>query len=137
VAVNKRNDPCSCGSGKKYKQCCARSERARDSQWMIYGVGGLLAVGLVWGLGSAIVDSSSPAEPPATPAGKVWNEEHGHFHDASLLPTPGSAPTGGQVWSEEHGHFHDANGSPGSDSGVAEPAPVENSADLAPTSDPG
>ena len=26
-----RNDPCPCGSGKKYKQCCQQKERARAS----------------------------------------------------------------------------------------------------------
>jgi uncharacterized protein len=26
-----RNDPCPCGSGKKYKQCCLKNERPRGS----------------------------------------------------------------------------------------------------------
>ncbi len=133
MAVNKRNEPCSCGSGKKHKQCCARAARGRDSQWMLYGVGALLAVGIVWGLGSAIIDASNPPERPAAPPGKVWNAEHGHFHDATSLPLPADAgqPAGpapaGKVWNEEHGHHHDAPASPGSADG----------ADVAPTSDPG
>ncbi|MFA5140640.1 MAG: SEC-C metal-binding domain-containing protein [Elusimicrobiota bacterium] len=33
-----RNDPCHCGSGKKYKKCCAAKDEARrrealDTQW--------------------------------------------------------------------------------------------------------
>lgn len=28
VAKTGRNDPCSCGSGKKYKRCCSDSDRA-------------------------------------------------------------------------------------------------------------
>jgi uncharacterized protein len=27
-----RNDPCSCGSGKKYKKCCADAEAASPSR---------------------------------------------------------------------------------------------------------
>ena len=27
-----RNDPCPCGSGKKYKNCCMRQDRARASR---------------------------------------------------------------------------------------------------------
>ncbi|MBI3902369.1 MAG: SEC-C domain-containing protein, partial [Nitrosomonadales bacterium] len=27
--MTSRNDPCSCGSGKKYKQCCMRQEPAQ------------------------------------------------------------------------------------------------------------
>lgn len=27
-----RNDPCPCGSGKKYKRCCLRAERAAASE---------------------------------------------------------------------------------------------------------
>ncbi len=36
MAKPKRNDPCPCGSGKKYKNCCLtkdRTQRMRDSAW--------------------------------------------------------------------------------------------------------
>jgi len=63
---------------------------------------------------------TSTAPGPAPP-GKVWSEEHGHWHDAPLAPTtlpsqpgitePKSQPPGdpppGKVWSPEHGHWHD------------------------------
>ena len=29
-----RNDPCSCGSGKKYKKCCLVSIEAADSEYL-------------------------------------------------------------------------------------------------------
>lgn len=74
--------------------------------------------------------------PVATPPGKVWSAEHGHFHDVepasgvsgvrvlgqsvdtrtgavsgpALKPgpqPPGPVPTG-KVWSAKHGHWHDA-----------------------------
>ena len=28
-----RNDPCSCGSGKKYKQCCLKKKKAKKKGW--------------------------------------------------------------------------------------------------------
>lgn len=31
VAKTGRNDPCPCGSGKKYKRCCSDSDRARSA----------------------------------------------------------------------------------------------------------
>ena len=53
----------------------------------------------------------------SAPPGKVWSEEHGHWHDINPAPTvpqqnlniprpKGPAPEG-KVWSEEHGHWHD------------------------------
>lgn len=62
----------------------------------------------------------------ATPPGKIWSPEHGHWHDApgttlDSIPNwqapglstqlasqqPDSTPPG-KVWSPEHGHWHDA-----------------------------
>ena len=28
-----RNDPCPCGSGRKYKKCCAGNEREAGAEW--------------------------------------------------------------------------------------------------------
>jgi hypothetical protein len=44
-------------------------------------------------------------EGPAPP-GKEWSEAHGHWHDIAGVSPPGPAPPG-KVWSEEHGHWHD------------------------------
>ncbi|MDG2398206.1 MAG: hypothetical protein P8M59_02715, partial [Candidatus Marinimicrobia bacterium] len=58
------------------------------------------------------------------PPGKIWSEEHGHYHDIQPSRTPipplpsdaqrslnapqpeGPAPEG-KIWSTEHGHWHD------------------------------
>ncbi len=32
-----RNDPCPCGSGKKYKNCCLRQDAIREAQWLGQG----------------------------------------------------------------------------------------------------
>ena len=115
-----RNEPCECGSGKKYKACCASRPAPRQRIALIALV--LFAVAGLWVIAGAIrrVGSDEPAEAAAAgdagpaPPGKVWSAEHGHWHDA---PAPGPAPDGeappGKVWSAEHGHWHDA------------PAPVE------------
>ena len=72
-----RNDPCPCGSGKKYKQCCAgktsRKELLYSKGLLLLGV--LLVVLVVGGIVVAFYSSdSSGAET------RVWSAEHGHWH---------------------------------------------------------
>ncbi len=108
-----RNDRCPCGSGRKYKKCCARLERTVFSPAAL-----ILALLVLVGLGVAASTLMSPPEEPETTGGRVWSAEHGHWHDApggdSARPAgepipqpPGPAPSG-KVWSPEHGHWHDA-----------------------------
>ncbi|WP_407935479.1 SEC-C metal-binding domain-containing protein [Fodinibius sp. N2] len=73
----RRNDPCHCGSGQKYKNCCIE----KDNTSIISGLG---VVGLVlmvvlglWFLSSAL---SSGGESPDCPAGQTWSESHQHCH---------------------------------------------------------
>ena len=101
-----RNDPCNCGSGKKFKNCCAH--KPPESQKLLLGVGAVLLVGLVWGLASAVRTASDPSGPPPPPPGKVWSEEHQHFHDVPLGQDTSGSASAGKVWSEEHQHYHDA-----------------------------
>ena len=68
-----RNDACSCGSGKKYKKCCALKER-RTSPALMLTVGGALLAAIIFGL----VQFTSERESP--PPGRVWSAEHGHYH---------------------------------------------------------
>ena len=102
----RRNDACACGSGLKYKQCCEKKP-TRKQWWRYAGIGAftlLIAVGFVTG----IIEwaNREPGPPGEAPPGKVWSEEHGHWHDATPQPL-GAAPAG-KVWSAEHGHWHDA-----------------------------
>lgn len=72
-----RNAPCPCGSGLKYKACCARKGREARSTWILaLVVLALLGGGLL--LGVALF---GPGDEGA-PAGRVWSAEHGHYHDA-------------------------------------------------------
>ncbi|HEX8385634.1 MAG TPA: SEC-C metal-binding domain-containing protein [Rubricoccaceae bacterium] len=73
-----RNAPCPCGSGRKYKACCAGTRAARSSRW----AGALVALALLAGLflvGWALIGGPGGA-PDGPAAGKVWSEEHGHWH---------------------------------------------------------
>ena len=110
-----RNSPCPCGSGKKYKACCA-VKRTR-SQWTMavsLALFGLAAVWVVAGVVRKATDGSA-----AAPSGKVWSEEHNHWHDAlSAERPPGPAPEG-HVWSDEHGHWHDTAGEEVQPPGIA------------------
>ncbi len=99
-----RNEPCPCGSGKKFKQCCAKKGTPSYRLWNLALL--LLAAVLLAAVAVAIYSAST--EERVAPPGKVWSEEHGHWHDANSNLRPlGLAPEG-KVWSEEHGHWHDA-----------------------------
>lgn len=71
-----RNDPCACGSGKKFKHCCGgKTPAARGSTLLLVVV--VLAV--LGGLAAGVLsfrESSSAGPAP----GKVWSPEHGHYH---------------------------------------------------------
>lgn len=102
------NDPCPCGSGKKYKRCCGLAVAPARSKWKRFAFGGLLALGfgvVVFGpmfqretapsagrgIGLGTRPSARPLGP--APAGKVWSVEHGHWHDVrNPLSGPGARP---------------------------------------------
>lgn len=105
------NDPCPCGSGKKYKRCCALAEGPAPTVWKRFVVLGLIALGIGVlffgpmlardrtpsagsgvGLGPRPAQTQTPGARPAgaAPPGKVWSVEHGHWHDApNAVAAPG------------------------------------------------
>lgn len=136
-----RRDPCPCGSGKKYKNCCGKQGAKSDSKRWTGLRSGVLAIVIVGGGIAAYMILSEPtaAPPEATttdaipknvqpiqsrppgpaPEGKVWSDEHGHWHDSSgsasdfatkFTPQPPGPAPDGKVWSSEHGHWHNASG---------------------------
>jgi hypothetical protein len=71
-----RNDPCPCGSGKKFKRCCeAKKAAARGTTIGMVVVGAIVLGGLAFALSSWNEDSS-----PSMAPGRVWSPEHGHYH---------------------------------------------------------
>jgi len=128
-------EKCPCGSKKAYRDCC---KRTRDRNRIITFI-------VVFAL-SILFAKVMFREEPSAPEGKVWSEEHGHYHDANApagTPVQGRTPTGqqgplpgqtgqnvpeppgqappGKVWSPEHGHYHDVN----SPAGATPSAPAQ------------
>ena len=72
-----RNELCPCGSGKKYKRCCANKQGAAGTSKLVLAIVAVLIAGaVIMGVASLGEDSS------ASPAGQVWSAEHGHYHAA-------------------------------------------------------
>lgn len=111
-----RNDPCQCGSGRKYKNCCADklSDKPRSTNMLraalIAGAAGILALVIVMPNRSddqaerdVLPQSSTPAVlPVATPpapwaydaaSNRHWHPEHGHWHDGPP-PSQTNLPSG-------------------------------------------
>ena len=138
----RRNDPCHCGSDKKFKHCHQKKNIKQNNQFILLGVAGVIVIVffIIFSDGknerkispsNTLSNSLTPvrATKPSSPAppGKVWSEEHGHYHDIPIQNNssglrlnnnkgtnpvsktkPSSPAPPGKVWSEEHGHYHDA-----------------------------
>jgi hypothetical protein len=100
-----RNDPCTCGSGKKFKQCCerARAQRQRRGDSLARGV--LLLLGPL-GIAFLIAASVSALRDPSADgeARRVWSAAHNHWHLVGPDGTEIEARPG-VAWSEEQGTF--------------------------------
>jgi uncharacterized protein YecA (UPF0149 family) len=78
-----RNARCHCGSGKKYKNCHGMAENniaPRRRIPMGYVLAAIAALAIAAMYVSRQMGATAP--PGAAPPGKVWSEEHGHWHDA-------------------------------------------------------
>jgi len=79
-----RNEPCPCGSGKKYKNCHQKKDKHKQSSNKAFIIGGLILLFVIAAIINFVIDmnSSSNSTRPEGPApeGKVWSEEHGHYH---------------------------------------------------------
>ena len=100
----KRNENCSCGSGKKYKVCHGRTDKL-SSNTVYLVLGGIAAafIFLYFGVSDSGPENKSvsrslilpysnkvSSRPSGeAPPGKIWSEAHGHWHDA---PKQGSGP---------------------------------------------
>ena len=72
-----RNEPCPCGSGKKYKLCCAiKPQKTSLASRIAFSLVALML------LGGALVMLTSLDELDDEPVGprRVWSEEHQHWH---------------------------------------------------------
>jgi hypothetical protein len=71
-----RNDPCACGSGKKFKNCCDGKSPAIRMNTILMAA---LVLVLIGGLAAAVISFRESSSAIAMP-GQVWSPEHGHFH---------------------------------------------------------
>lgn len=114
-----RNDPCPCGSGKKYKRCCEVKSPAAEAASTGNGVVVLVLILIVGGVAATFFVPDGNDSPTTA---------------ATAVPTPsaGSQPQRpGQVWSQEHGHWHDAA------TGTHSPATTSATPVITPTTTPG
>jgi hypothetical protein len=72
-----RNDPCHCGSGKKYKNCHMKKDQSGTSSKI-----GMIGIAVAFILGLVLVGlalSGGDAQQDCPP-GTNWSAEHGHCH---------------------------------------------------------
>lgn len=73
----KRNDPCHCGSGKKYKNCCMEKDKSQFSSKLGI-IGAVLAV--ILGIAIAFSALSGSSSQQNCPPGTSWSDAHQHCH---------------------------------------------------------
>lgn len=72
-----RNEPCHCGSGKKYKNCCMDNDESGFSSKL--GMIGLV-IAVVFGMIIAGIALSDGNERQDCPPGTTWSDAHEHCH---------------------------------------------------------
>ena len=82
MAKTGRNDLCSCGSGRKFKKCCAgKTDASRTSRILMVLVGIAVVGALAAGFASFRGNSGNSSV-------RVWDPAHGHYHDANGVHVP-------------------------------------------------
>jgi hypothetical protein len=77
-----RNARCHCGSGKKFKNCHGAAQVTGSGRKIPLGYILMGAVAAAVAVFVFLKQSGSTTPPGAAPPGKVWSEEHNHWHDA-------------------------------------------------------
>jgi len=75
-----RNDACPCGSGKKFKHCCA----AKLGTGTLTAPGRVMLAVLIGALVAAVffVVGSFTGDRSSVGPRQIWSAEHGHYHNA-------------------------------------------------------
>ena len=76
VAKVGRNDPCTCGSGKKFKKCCEKKAGTSRGTMLMAAFVGLVLLG---GIVAVLTNFSTDAAHTVKTSG-VWDPVHGHYH---------------------------------------------------------
>ena len=86
-----RNEPCSCGSGKKYKRCCEAKVHARGpgaTRFLSWGLIAIVAIG-VWITVDRIRGGSLSGPEPYeynAATNQHWHAQHQHWHSGPPPP---------------------------------------------------
>ncbi len=94
-----RNEPCHCGSGKKYKHCHEAKKQSQNNQYYIIGI---IAIVIIAAISINTGESNSVQNTPVSPK-PLLNQS-----PLSKSSKPSATAPPGKVWSSEHGHWHDA-----------------------------
>jgi len=82
MAKTGRNEPCPCGSGKKYKHCHETSTSgSRSSRVLMVVVGAAVLAAIAAGVASFTTNRNSAGV-------RVWDPVHGHYHNANGVQVP-------------------------------------------------
>lgn len=68
-----RNDPCPCGSGRKFKNCCDRKGDAMSRVTLMAFLGIVAAI-------AAVFVYTFTTDRESSSGRQVWDPEHGHYH---------------------------------------------------------
>jgi hypothetical protein len=101
-----RRDPCPCGSGKKYKNCCGKQGAKSNSRKWTGLKSGVLAIVIMGGGIAAYMILFKPTTTPPEP----FTTEAPLKNVQPLQPQPPGPAPEGKVWSAEHAHWHDKPG---------------------------
>jgi hypothetical protein len=75
-----RNEPCSCGSGRKFKRCCeGRRRRLSFTSWVAVAALVAAAALLAFTVQREALGGAADATEECPP-GEVWSASHGHCH---------------------------------------------------------
>jgi hypothetical protein len=116
----RQKDPCPCGSGKRYKNCCGkRGAKSSFRKWTGLKLS-VLAIVVVGGGAVAYMIFSKPTITPL----EVITTETPPKSVQPLQPQPVDPAGEGKVWSTEHGHWHDAPGAATSSGSATNPITI-------------
>ena len=77
-----RNEPCPCGSGKKYKHCHeSKTNERRSARVLMIVVGAAVLAAIAAGVASFNREGRSGGT-------RVWDPVHGHYHNENGVQVP-------------------------------------------------
>ena len=95
-----RNQSCSCGSGKKFKNCCGKEQQRKTPMWgrvMLVIMGLMVIIGLSTVV-TTMMEAGDTPEPWEYDAAnnRHWNPlpDHQHWHDGPPPAGQGDVPAG-------------------------------------------